>query len=185
MDARHFSRHLEAQPLPESERRASLDYRRWAFESAALDLALRQAGRSLGDAVGRDPRPVTFVASGGLGDPPTTARLRAFLASTPVFGSSSTLAPTGRTPSSPSFGARWSTRSTSRASTAARSSTTRPTPPLSARDRGVPGRVARGPGAHGRDDAGPRAPGGQVTWDAPIHAVEDIQASAGRRARST
>jgi hypothetical protein len=39
------------------------DYRRWAFESAALDLALRQAGRSLGDAVGREYRPVRFVVS--------------------------------------------------------------------------------------------------------------------------
>ena len=34
------------------------DYRRWAFESAALDLALRQAGVSLAEAVGRElPRP--------------------------------------------------------------------------------------------------------------------------------
>ena len=39
------------------------EYRRWAFESAALDLALRQAGRSLADAVGREPRPLTFVVS--------------------------------------------------------------------------------------------------------------------------
>jgi hypothetical protein len=39
------------------------DYRRWGFESAALDLALRQAGRSLADAVGRSYRPVRFVAS--------------------------------------------------------------------------------------------------------------------------
>jgi hypothetical protein len=39
------------------------DFRRWAFESAALDLALRQAGRSLGDVVGRPYRPVRFVAS--------------------------------------------------------------------------------------------------------------------------
>ena len=39
------------------------DYRRWAFESAALDLALRQAGRSLADAVGREATPVTFVVS--------------------------------------------------------------------------------------------------------------------------
>ncbi|HEY2544151.1 MAG TPA: hypothetical protein VGH92_14005 [Gaiellaceae bacterium] len=39
------------------------DYRRWAFESAALDLALRQADRSLGDVVGRPYRPVRFVAS--------------------------------------------------------------------------------------------------------------------------
>jgi hypothetical protein len=39
------------------------EYRRWAFESAALDLALRQAGRSLGQAIGREPRPLTFVVS--------------------------------------------------------------------------------------------------------------------------
>jgi hypothetical protein len=39
------------------------EYRRWAFESAALDLALRQAGRSLGDAVGREARPLRFVVS--------------------------------------------------------------------------------------------------------------------------
>jgi hypothetical protein len=42
---------------------ASLDYRRWAFESAALDLALRQAGVSLADAVGREARPARFVVS--------------------------------------------------------------------------------------------------------------------------
>ena len=38
-------------------------YRRWGLESAALDLALRQAGLSLAQAVGREPRPVTFVVS--------------------------------------------------------------------------------------------------------------------------
>ena len=39
------------------------EYRRWAFESAALDLALRQAGRTLGEAVGREARPLRFVVS--------------------------------------------------------------------------------------------------------------------------
>ncbi len=38
-------------------------YRRWAFESAALDLALRQAGTNLAAALGREPRPVNFVSS--------------------------------------------------------------------------------------------------------------------------
>ena len=38
-------------------------YRRWAFESAALDLALRQAGQSLGEALGRRYSPVRFVLS--------------------------------------------------------------------------------------------------------------------------
>jgi hypothetical protein len=42
---------------------ASLDYRRWALESAALDLALRQNGLSLADAVEREARPVRFVVS--------------------------------------------------------------------------------------------------------------------------
>jgi L-alanine-DL-glutamate epimerase-like enolase superfamily enzyme len=41
----------------------SAHYRRWAFESAALDLALRQAGVPLHDALGIDPKPVRFVCS--------------------------------------------------------------------------------------------------------------------------
>jgi len=45
------------------------DYRRWAFESAALDLALRQAGTSLAEALGREAKPVTFVSSMRLGEP--------------------------------------------------------------------------------------------------------------------
>jgi L-alanine-DL-glutamate epimerase-like enolase superfamily enzyme len=42
---------------------ASRHYRRWAFESAALDLALRQSGMSLHEALGRDPKPLWFVCS--------------------------------------------------------------------------------------------------------------------------
>ena len=49
------------QPIRDSSRH----YRRWAFESAALDLALRQTGLSLADAVGRSPEAVTFVVSIG------------------------------------------------------------------------------------------------------------------------
>jgi hypothetical protein len=52
-------------------------YRRWAFESAALDLALRQNGLSLQDAVGRVAKPVTFVVSTRLGDPASLAPVRA------------------------------------------------------------------------------------------------------------
>jgi hypothetical protein len=63
----------------EPEMRAYLDYRRWAFESAALDLALRQAGMSLGEAVGRVPRPVDFVVSRGLGSPPSTEPVHTWL----------------------------------------------------------------------------------------------------------
>jgi hypothetical protein len=45
------------------EREVSINYRRWAFESAALDLALRQADKALYEVVEREPRPVTFVVS--------------------------------------------------------------------------------------------------------------------------
>jgi hypothetical protein len=58
-------------------------YRRWAFESAALDLALRQSGLSLHDVVGRPARPVDFVASIRLGDPPSLVPLQVLLGVNP------------------------------------------------------------------------------------------------------
>jgi len=76
-----FSEHVATLPLfeQEPERHAYLDYRRWAFESAALDLSLRQASLSLGEAVHREPRPVAFVVSMGLGEPPSTERFHGWL----------------------------------------------------------------------------------------------------------
>jgi hypothetical protein len=47
----------------EPKMEASLQYRRWAFEGAALDLALRQARLSLGAALDREYSPVRFVVS--------------------------------------------------------------------------------------------------------------------------
>ncbi len=62
-----FSDHLDGVDLfpagPPVREEISPAYRRWAFESAALDLALRQAGTSLAAALGREPRPVNFVSS--------------------------------------------------------------------------------------------------------------------------
>jgi hypothetical protein len=58
-------------------------YRRWAFESAALDLALRQNGLSLQAAVGRLARPVNFVASIRIGDPPSLLPLHVRLGMDP------------------------------------------------------------------------------------------------------
>jgi hypothetical protein len=63
-----LSDRVGSHPLP--------DYRRWAFESAALDLALRQAGRSLADMIGRSYRPVRFVVS-------TRGDMHAWLAAEP------------------------------------------------------------------------------------------------------
>jgi L-alanine-DL-glutamate epimerase-like enolase superfamily enzyme len=53
------------------EREVSRLYRTWAYESAALDLALRQAGEPLYAVLGREPRPLTFVVSLRLGEPPS------------------------------------------------------------------------------------------------------------------
>jgi hypothetical protein len=51
-------------------------WRNWAFESAALDLALNQAGRPLHEVLAAEPRPIRFVNSLGLGDPPTFEPIR-------------------------------------------------------------------------------------------------------------
>jgi len=61
------------------DRDAFRDYRRWGFESAALDLALAQADTDLASVLGREYDPVRFVASTRLGDPPTFDRVGAFL----------------------------------------------------------------------------------------------------------
>jgi hypothetical protein len=81
-----FSQRLEEIDLFPSPpvREPSIDYRRWAFESAALDLALRQAGRSLSDVLEREPRPVNFVVSMRLGsldpdEPETTEKVHRML----------------------------------------------------------------------------------------------------------
>jgi hypothetical protein len=50
-------------------REDSRDFRRWAYESAALDLALAQAGKSLGEVLGREPRPLNYVVSMRLAPP--------------------------------------------------------------------------------------------------------------------
>ena len=83
-----FSHHLEGLDLfhagpPWMD--ASRDYRRWAFESAALDLALRQAGTSLADALGIVPAPVRFVVSTRLDEPPNADRITRWLSRDPTL----------------------------------------------------------------------------------------------------
>jgi hypothetical protein len=70
-----FSEHLAGLSLFEQppQREVSQRYRTWAYESAALDLALRQADTTLHAALGRQPQPVRFVVSLRLGEPPTLA----------------------------------------------------------------------------------------------------------------
>jgi L-alanine-DL-glutamate epimerase-like enolase superfamily enzyme len=85
-----FCEHLEALDLwPEPDRHAaSRDYRIWGYESAALDLALRQSGTSLAAHLGREPRPVSFVCSLRLndpGDPPDVGRVTRLLERYPTL----------------------------------------------------------------------------------------------------
>jgi hypothetical protein len=77
-----FSRHVDGLELfPEPPGMAAFrDYRRWALESSALDLALRQSGASLAEAVGREPGPVRFVVSMRLGEPSTIEPVKRVLA---------------------------------------------------------------------------------------------------------
>ena len=82
-----FSKHLAAQALFENppERDVYVDYRRWGFESAALDLALRQTRQTLGQAVGRELRPLTYVVSVRLGEPPTLKPVQGWLEHYPAL----------------------------------------------------------------------------------------------------
>src|SRR5215210_6076105 len=73
---------LDQWPTPPEWEAARL-YRNWAYESAALDLALRQAGRALHEVLEREPRPLRFVNSLGLGDPPSTDTIHRRLARHP------------------------------------------------------------------------------------------------------
>jgi L-alanine-DL-glutamate epimerase-like enolase superfamily enzyme len=158
-------------------------YRRWAFESAALDLALRQAGRSVAEALGRELRPLTYVVSMRLAppgneDPETSERMLGVLLKYP--GTRFKLDPTNT----------WSEALIDElASSGAVDSLD-----LKGQYKGTPVDVATDPELYRRlCDAFPDAwledpdlndetrsvlepHRDRITWDAPIHSVEDILA---------
>jgi hypothetical protein len=80
-----FSEHLARLDLfpEEPQREVSRRYRVWAYEAAALDLALCQSATTLHEALGRTPQPVRFVVSLRLGEPPSIDPLRQRLAAYP------------------------------------------------------------------------------------------------------
>lgn len=82
---RSFSERLEELALFDAEPRtaASRDYRRWAFESAAADLACRQGGFSLAEVVEREPAPLSFAVSTRLEPAGSSARLEGLLERAP------------------------------------------------------------------------------------------------------
>lgn len=173
-----FSEHLGGQPLFDHEpaQHASLDYRRWGFESAALDLALRQAGRSLEDAVGRAPAALTFVVSMRLGTPATSERLHAWLALYPDLRfkldatadwSARLIAELAATGAVVAVDFKGRYRGTS--------VDTQPDPALYRLvAEGLPGAWLEDPALTPETEAVLEPHRERVTWDAIIHSVEDI-----------
>src|SRR5215218_5033468 len=177
-----FSRHLDELDLfhgVDPVTHAFRNYRRWAFESAAADLALRQAGRSLADALGREPRPIRFVVSLRLGEPPSlgpvTRRLEAYpgtrfkLDSSPSWndGFLAALAATGAVASIDFKGAYKNTPVDVPTDPALyrRCAETFTEAWLEDPDLTVP-----------EADEALRPFRDRITWDAPIHSVADIEA---------
>jgi hypothetical protein len=153
-------------------------YRRWGFESAALDLALRQAGATLHEVVGREPQPVRFVISMRLGDPPTAEPVLRWLELNPAlqFKLDPTsgwtdalveeLAATGSVESADLKGAY--------------KGTVVDQPPDSALyarvANGLPNAWLEDPALTPETDPVLASHRDRITWDAPIHSVADVEA---------
>ena len=175
-----FSQHLATLPLfdHEPEQHAYLDYRRWGYESAALDLALRQAGLSLGEAVDRPVEPLTFVVSMRLGEPATTDRLRAWLELYPSLRfkldatadwSSELIAELEATGAVDSVDFKGQYRGTK--------VDAKPDPALYRRVvDGLPGAWLEDPALTPETEAVLEPHRDRITWDAVIHSVADIEA---------
>ena len=175
-----FSEHLGALDLFPAPPHAEVyrHYRRWGFESAALDLALRQAGTSLHAALGRAPAPVTFVASVRLAEPPTLEPVDARLAHHP--GLRFKLDPT------PSWDAELIAELAARGLVATvdlkgfysgTSVDNAPDPELYRRiAEGLPQAWIEDPLIDERTAPALAAHHARITWDAPIHSVADVLA---------
>lgn len=153
-------------------------YRRWAFESAALDLALRQAGLSWTDAVGRPVLPMTFVSSRGVGDPPVPATVEDLRRRSPGLGMKLDL---GRAWDAAAIAA---LHATGAASTVDLKGLYRGTPVDAPIDADLYALIVEGlpdawlEDAFVDDDTRPALEphAGRLTWDVPLHDVADLDA---------
>jgi hypothetical protein len=175
-----FSRHLDGLELFPGEpgQPAYRDYRRWALESAALDLALRQAGTSLARALDREARPARYVASMRLPDPPTLEPLERWLE----------LYPELRFKLDPMSS--WNDAFVERLAELERVDVADlkgaykgtpvdqpPDPALYARvATGLPQALIEDPALTPETDAVLEPHRDRITWDAPIHSLEDVVA---------
>ncbi len=155
---------------------AMADYRRWAFESAALDLALRQEGCSLGTLLGLEYRPVRFCVSGrrprGVAEARPGARVQARRdagVEPRVHG-----APAGHRPCR--------LRRPQGRTTRARSSTTRPTRCSTATSSSrFPDAVIEDAKPTDETRAILEPAARRLSWDAPVHSLADVLGAARSR----
>jgi L-alanine-DL-glutamate epimerase-like enolase superfamily enzyme len=177
-----FSAHLATLDLfpapPDNE--VYRRYRNWAFESAALDLALNQAGEPLHEVLGRPSQPLRFVSSLRLPDPPTLEPVNLRLAQHPDLNFK--LDPT----------AAWDDALVAQLGALDAvavadlkgfyEGTVVDNPPnaaLYARiAEGLPHAWIEDPALNSETDPVLAAHHDRITWDAPIHTVDDVRALA-------
>lgn len=159
---------------------ASRDYRRWAFESAALDLALRQAGQGLAERLELCPRPVRFVISTGLGTPPGTASLRRWLEHDPGARFKLDASPLWTDELIAELAALDAVDVVDlKGHYAGTPVDQRPDPALYRRvAEGLPSAWLEDPWLDERTAVALEAHHARITWDAPIHGVDDVRALA-------
>jgi L-alanine-DL-glutamate epimerase-like enolase superfamily enzyme len=175
-----FSDHLATLSLFEKppQREVSQRYRTWAYESAALDLALRQADRSLHSVLGRASEPVTFVVSLRLGEPPSIDPVRRRLELYP--GLRFKLDPTSSWDEAliAELVATGAVDSVDFKGYYSGSIVDQPADPVLYRRvaEAFPDAWIEDPALTEETDAALEAHRDRFSWDAPIHSIEDIQA---------
>jgi L-alanine-DL-glutamate epimerase-like enolase superfamily enzyme len=175
-----FSEHLASLDLFPQPPQAEVyrNYRAWAFESAALDLALRQAGKPLHVVLGRTPRAVRFVASVRLPEPPTLAPVDARLEQHPDLRFK--LDPTASWDDElvAQLGARGIVATADLKGFYSGTSVDNAPDPLLYRRiaEGLPDAWIEDPALTAETEPVLAAHHARITWDAPIHSVNDVLA---------
>jgi hypothetical protein len=162
------------------QREVSKRYRTWAYESAALDLALRQQGIALHEALGREPEPVRFVVSLRLGEPPSLEPVSRRLELYP--GLRFKLDPTSSWDQEliASLVATGAVESVDFKGYYSGSIVDQAPDPVLYRNvaEAFPGAWIEDPALTAQTDVALAAHRERFSWDAPIHSIEDIEALA-------
>ena len=176
-----FSAHLDTLDLwPEPPRHPpSVDYRRWAYESAALDLALGQAGLPLHEALGRDVHPLTFVVSIRIGEPASLDPINGLLAKVPSLHFKLDPTPSWDDSIVAALAATGAVSACDLKGLYTDSPVDNPADPELYRRvaEGFPDAYIEDPALTPETTAVLEPHSARVTWDAPIHGVADLKAA--------